>query len=432
MLLPNNFYLCIRRTSAVLLRSGRLYGENDTKSGMVFVYWKRTNANTMCAMKKLNILIGTLILSAGLAGCSSSYYASSGYANDDLYALHDKTAIARKQQAAAEARKAEAEARRAEWEAKIAEAQALAAENGYYDESSSNPYNDILADTYESAYARRLRGFESPTYRMPSSYYNFRYGSSFTYATAYDPAFYNIIISGDEVWVEPKYITSMFGTWGGTPYGGWYFGWNYSPSWWGYPSYAWGGWNWGFGFTWYDPWWGPGWHPYWGPGWGPGWGGGWHGHHHAGHRPRDYYGNPGATLPAEALRGRGTATEVMPAVRAAAATAPTAPATAAATATVRSAAARAAAVTTTGAAVTITAVTAITAVRGAISTAARGMTSTAVRAAAATTTAAVRAAAAASTAAVRGAAAPAAVTAAAARAVAVRAAEDAVMAVGSN
>ena len=55
MLLPNNFYLCIRRTSAVLLRSGRLYGENDTKSGMVFVYWKRTNANTMCAMKKLNI-----------------------------------------------------------------------------------------------------------------------------------------------------------------------------------------------------------------------------------------------------------------------------------------------------------------------------------------------------------------------------------------
>ncbi|MFQ7502780.1 MAG: hypothetical protein ACLRMJ_05955 [Alistipes finegoldii] len=78
-----------------------------------------------------------------MAGCSSSYYASSGYANDDLYALHDKTAIARKQQAAAEARKAEAEARRAEWEAKIAEAQALAAENGYYHESSSNPYNDI-------------------------------------------------------------------------------------------------------------------------------------------------------------------------------------------------------------------------------------------------------------------------------------------------
>ena len=393
-------------------------------------------------MKKLNILIGTLILSAGLAGCSSSYYASSGYANDDLYALHDKTAIARKQQAAAEARKAEAEARRAEWEAKIAEAQALAAENGYYDESSSNPYNDILADTYESAYARRLRGFESPTYRMPSSYYNFRYGSSFTYATAYDPAFYNIIISGDEVWVEPKYITSMFGTWGGTPYGGWYFGWNYSPSWWGYPSYAWGGWNWGFGFTWYDPWWGPGWHPYWGPGWGPDGAAAGMDITMRDTGPATITAIPadaaGATLPAEALRGRGTATEVMPAVRAAAATAHTAPATAAATATVRSAAARAAAVTTTGAAVTTTgaAVTitaaAVTITAATAITAARGAISIAVRAAAATTTAAVRAAAAASTAAVRGAAAPAAVTAAAARAAAVRAAEDAVMAVGSN
>ena len=78
-------------------------------------------------MKKLKILIGTLVLAAGLAGCSSAYYASSGYANDDLYSLHDKTAIARKQQAKAEAEKAAAEARRAEWEARIAEAQAAAA-----------------------------------------------------------------------------------------------------------------------------------------------------------------------------------------------------------------------------------------------------------------------------------------------------------------
>ena len=242
-------------------------------------------------MKKLNFIIGTLILSIGLTGCSSAYYASSGYDNDDLYALHDKTAIARKQQAVAEARKAEAEARRAEWEAKIAEAQAAAAQNGYYEGSSSNPYNDILADDYESAYARRLRGFESPTYRMPSSYSNFRYGSSFTYATAYDPAFYNIIISGDEVWVEPKYITSMFGSWGGTPYGGWYFGWNYSPSWWGYPSYAWGGWNWGFGFTYYDPWWGYGWHPHWGPTWRPGW----HDHYYPGWGPGHGSGRPYAS-----------------------------------------------------------------------------------------------------------------------------------------
>lgn len=263
-------------------------------------------------MKKLKILIGTLVLSAGLAGCSSAYYASSGYANDDLYSLHDKTAIARKQQAKAEAEKAAAEARRAEWEARIAEAQAAAAENQYY-EYSSNPYEDIVADTYESAYARRLRGFESPTYRMPSSYYNFRYGGSFTYATAYDPAFYNIIISGDQVWVEPKYITSMFGTWGGSVYvDPWYYGWT-RPYWgaWG-PSFSFGSWGWSFGFNgwynpWYDPWWGPGWRPGWGPGWGPGW----HGGHHWAYRPHNYRldggGRPRAMSRGMSLRAAVTA-----------------------------------------------------------------------------------------------------------------------------
>ena len=40
-------------------------------------------------MKKLKILIGTLVLSAGLAGCSSAYYASSGIADGDLFWLHD-------------------------------------------------------------------------------------------------------------------------------------------------------------------------------------------------------------------------------------------------------------------------------------------------------------------------------------------------------
>ena len=266
-------------------------------------------------MKKLKILIGTLVLAAGLAGCSSAYYASSGYANDDLYSLHDKTAIARKQQAKAEAEKAAAEARRAEWEARIAEAQAAAAENQYY-EYNSNPYEDIVADTYESAYARRLRGFESPTYRMPSSYYNFRYGGSFTYATAYDPAFYNIIISGDQVWVEPKYITSMFGTWGGSVYvDPWYYGWT-RPYWgaWG-PSFSFGSWGWSFGFNgWYNPWYNPWYGPWWGPGWGPGGGPGWHGGHHWAYRPHNYRldggGRPSRYVPGSVASGsryRGTA-----------------------------------------------------------------------------------------------------------------------------
>lgn len=50
-------------------------------------------------MKKVKILFGTVILSAGLASCSSAYYASAGYASDDLYAVHDRAEISRRKQA---------------------------------------------------------------------------------------------------------------------------------------------------------------------------------------------------------------------------------------------------------------------------------------------------------------------------------------------
>ena len=102
---------------------------------------------------------------------------------------------------------------------------------------------------------------------MPSSYYTYRYTDAYQYASAYDPAFYNIMVSGDQVWVEPKYITSMFGTWGASvvvPTYSWYYGWTRpSYSWWyGYPRYSW--YDWGYSSI-YDP--------YWGWSWGFGWGG---------------------------------------------------------------------------------------------------------------------------------------------------------------
>lgn len=254
-------------------------------------------------MKKSVLFMTALAAcAAALTGCSKAYYAQGGYAGDDLYALHDKTQIARKQQARAEAAKAEAEARKAEWEARIAEAEARAAEEEAraIERGSrsygSDSYRGVLADDYESAYARRLRGFESASYRMPSSYYNYRYGSQFHYVSAYDPAFYNVIVMGDEVWVEPKYITSMFGSWGRpvTYVDPWYYGWNYGP------SFSIGSWGWSVGFHswnpwynhWYNPWWNCGWghpcwdHYYWGHNhWGPGW---W-GHPGGPHRPPHNY-----------------------------------------------------------------------------------------------------------------------------------------------
>ena len=254
---------------------------------------------------KHSVIIFGMLLASVATGCSSSFYREASYSSDDLYGLHDRKSIAEEQQARAEVRRAEAEARRAQWEALLAEAEAADAEAAYYD---SNPYEDVLADTYESAYARRLRGFESPTYRMPSSYYNLCYSGEFTYLTAYDPAFYNIMVSGDEVWVEPKYITSMFGTWGGTVICAdpWYYGWSYP---WSY-GLSFGSWGWSLGWSswynpwyydpwgpwyssWYRPWWGWNWGWGYGPGWGPGWHG-WHGHPHWGGVPgyvRPRYGS---------------------------------------------------------------------------------------------------------------------------------------------
>lgn len=249
-------------------------------------------------MRNLSKIIAIAAAAFVAVGCTTSFYSSAtSSAYDDMYVAHNRTAIAQKQQAEAEARRAEAEARRAEAEALRAQYEAEIARLGGTSTASKQrvdadgliivdddvpTYQSFLADDYESAYARRLLGFKSASYRMPSSYFNLRYGGSYTYVTAYDPAFYNIMVSGDQVWVEPRYITSMFGTWGATNatamlYSPWYYGWggwhSYDPwyySWYGYPRYSWVDWNWNicYGGGWgVNLWWGWGghyhpWRPY--------------------------------------------------------------------------------------------------------------------------------------------------------------------------
>lgn len=288
-------------------------------------------------MKKLRRILFAALVAMVATGCSSAYYTAGGSAYDDLYASHNRTEIANRQKAEAEARRAEAEARKAEaealqaeYEAKIAAFNAQAASEGKQTIKTQvassvddliiiedNSAQNFVADSYESAYARRLKGFRSPSYRMPSSYFNLRYTGDVMLATAYDPAFYNIMVSGDQVWVEPRYITSMFGTWGATNataliYSPWYYGWNtrwgigwgaFDPwyySSWGFPRYSWYDWNWNicYGGGWgVNLWWGWGghyhpwrphyhhhhhyspWHDHWhmGPGNIAGGGGHWHG-----------------------------------------------------------------------------------------------------------------------------------------------------------
>ena len=202
-----------------------------------------------------------------LSGCGAAWQ-SVAY-SDDLYSVHNKIAIAERQKAEAELAKAQHEAQQAQYEAQLAKIKAEAAKQGYtVTEDNVNVYDAVLADSYESAYARRLYGFSSPTYRMPSSYYSLRYSDAFFYASAYDPAFYNVVVSGDMVWVEPKYITSMFGSWGATvvPSYGWYYGWNDPFDYW-YNPYRYG-WRW----YWDNPY-------YWG------WGYPYYHHHHHHHHP---------------------------------------------------------------------------------------------------------------------------------------------------
>ena len=166
-------------------------------------------------MKRSLLILPIAMMAIMLSGCTAMM--NSAYYGSDLYRTNNRAEVAAQLKAEAEAERLEAEARQAQWEARLAEANAEAAEAEYYASLSENPnYVNIVADDFESAYARRLYGFQSPNYRMPSSYYDMYSTGAAYYASAYDPAYYNVMVSGNQVWVEPKYITSMFGSWGAT------------------------------------------------------------------------------------------------------------------------------------------------------------------------------------------------------------------------
>lgn len=78
-------------------------------------------------MKNLKSILAATLTALATSACTSAYYGSTGD-YDDLYATHDRTAIADRQRAEAEARRAEAEARKAEAEARQAEWNARTAE----------------------------------------------------------------------------------------------------------------------------------------------------------------------------------------------------------------------------------------------------------------------------------------------------------------
>ena len=84
---------------------------------------------------------------------------------------------------------------------------------------STNPYEAVLADNMEEAYKRRENARRDLSYGM-SDYYSVINSDDYWYASTYDPAFYNMIIAGNSVWVEPKWISTGYGY--GYNYGNFY------------------------------------------------------------------------------------------------------------------------------------------------------------------------------------------------------------------
>ncbi|MDX9696108.1 MAG: hypothetical protein RBT49_09985 [Bacteroidales bacterium] len=81
----------------------------------------------------------------------------------------------------------------------------------YEDDETGNPYQDIVVDSYDEAYQKRLEAKQSGTYGITNNYFVLN-SSDYWYASAYlnDP-FYNVIIVGDQVWVEPRWLSTSFG-----------------------------------------------------------------------------------------------------------------------------------------------------------------------------------------------------------------------------
>ncbi|MEA3316841.1 MAG: hypothetical protein U9R54_02680 [Bacteroidota bacterium] len=102
-----------------------------------------------------------------------------------------------------------------------------------YENENVNPYDKVLVDDYASAYDKRVNAFQDPYYGMNNI--NVLFSDDYWYASAYDPYYYNMIVVGSQVWVEPRYISSSFGFSFGSRFNSFSYGYN-SPFYnYGYP-----------------------------------------------------------------------------------------------------------------------------------------------------------------------------------------------------
>ncbi len=165
---------------------------------------------------KLQIL-SVALLGIILTSCSSSMNMSksSGNSSDDIYYTPSKTQVSNISEKNQDIKRVDDTNQKQNEFAqledkykKILASDSTNIDTVIYKAESSNPYERILSDSYQESYERRLKGMQDPSYRLEglSTYYS----SDYFNATTYDPAFYNVVVMGNQVWVEPWYISRMF------------------------------------------------------------------------------------------------------------------------------------------------------------------------------------------------------------------------------
>ena len=139
-----------------------------------------------------------------LSGCSSSFFlTSNNTAVDDLYFNPDKPSVA----SASSSEAVSTDPRIAELQRRMSsklEDTTATSDTVYVEEKDTNPYNNILVESFDESLQRRLAA------RADLSFDYNSYTDALFYASAYDPSFYNVIIVGSHVWVEPRWIGSSW------------------------------------------------------------------------------------------------------------------------------------------------------------------------------------------------------------------------------
>lgn len=161
---------------------------------------------------KTTIKLLTIAFALGLfASCSSSLHVNSSAPtnSDGIYYYADGNSAGTPTPEGVSNKVLDMETLEAKYKGFLANDSSEGSDTVLFSSPNQNPYDRLLVDSYQEAYERRIAAMFNPYYRMNN--WDVKYSSDYWYASAFDPTFYNVFTVGDSVWVEPTWITNMFG-----------------------------------------------------------------------------------------------------------------------------------------------------------------------------------------------------------------------------